>query len=239
MEKQPHIQLSGEDVCSKAIIVGDLARVEKIGAFLTDVRPLADNREFKSLRGKYKGCDIMALSTGIGAPSACIAVEELARTGVREIIRVGSCGAMQKDIALGELVIALGAVRCDGLTKNYLPENYPAIPSLELLERAQKLAPEAVYGIIRSHDGFYMDDNEAVEEYWSHFGIVGADMESSALFVVGSLRKVKTLSILNNVVIYQGDLADGVNDLVAGEDKVALGEKKSIELALEILAGGK
>lgn len=99
-----------------------------------------------------------------------------------------------------------------------------------------KYAPQAVYGIIRSHDGFYMDDNAKNEAFWSGKGIVGADMESGALMTIGRQRGMETLSILNNVVLYEGDLAAGVNDLVNGDDLMAKGEVASLKLALDILS---
>ena len=94
---------------------------------------------------------------------------------------------MQLGIGLGNPIIGEGAVRDDGLTKMYVPEQYPAVPSSTLLAKAKEIAPEAIYGIIRSHDGFYMDNNEQTQEYWSNFGLIGEDMESGALFTVGRL----------------------------------------------------
>lgn len=101
---------------------------------------------------------------------------------------------------------------------------------------AHKYAPKAVYGIIRSHDGFYMDDNAEQEAFWSEKGIVGADMESSTLLTVGRQRGMETLSILNNVVLYEGDLSTGVNDLVNGDDLMTEGEMASLKLAFDILS---
>jgi uridine phosphorylase len=235
MEKQPHIQLDETAGATKAIIVGDPARVDKFRPFLTDVKDLEYNREFKSLSGTYKGERVLVISTGVGAPSAGIAAEELYNIGVRRIIRVGSAGAMQTGIDLGVLIIGIGAVRDDGLSRKYVDIEYPAVPSVDLLSKAKQLAPDAVYGVIRSHDGFYMDDNEETEAYWSSKNVVGADMESGILFTLGLLRGFETLSILNNVVLYQEDLSEGVNALVGGDDKVAEGEIASIQLALDVI----
>lgn len=167
-----------------------------------------------------------------------IAIEELAQIGVKEAIRVGSVGAYQDGIELGQLLIATGVVRDDGLSKQYVPVNYPAVPSLRLIHLAKKYAQDKTwFGIIRSHDGFYMDDNAETEAYWSHFGVLGADMESGAVIMtVGDLRGVETLSILNNVVLWQGDLQEGVNNLVNEGEIVAQGERDSLQLALNILA---
>ena len=176
------------------------------------------------------------MSTGIGAPSAAIGIEELHNIGVKTVIRVGSCGALQPEIGLGDLIVGEGIVRDDGLTKKYAPEIYQAVPSFSLLALAKKYAPRAHFGIIRSHDGFYMDDNEEVEAFWAKKGVLGCDMESGALAVVGRLRGMETLSILNNVVLCNGDLADSINSLVNSADLVAKGQDESIKLALNILA---
>lgn len=237
MEKQAHIQLTKMENVSKAIIVGDPKRVDTIKKYLNSPIDLTFNREYKSILGLYEGENILVISTGIGAPSTAIAIEELHNIGIKTIIRVGSCGAMQKDIDLGELVISTGVVRDEGLTKKYVPADFPGIPTPSLLEHAQKLSPQSHYGITRSHDGFYMDNNAETERFWSNFGILGGDMETSTLYILGSLKGVDTLAILNNVVLFEADLNEGVNNLVNEAEVVAQGEKKSIQLALKLLRG--
>lgn len=234
-EPEPHTLLTEEIGTNRAIIMGDPARADIVAGMLENAELLNFNREYKSFLGFYRGKKILAMSTGIGAPSAGIGVEELHNVGVKYVIRVGSAGAMQKGIKIGELIIAEGAVRDDGLSKKYVPEIYPAVPSHKLLALAKKYVPDAVYGIIRSHDGFYMDDNAETEKFWSEKGIVGADMESGILMIIGRLRGMETLSILNNVVLYEGDLAEGVNDLNQGKTLAADGEIKSLHVALDIL----
>ena len=233
---EPHIQLMADIGTDSAIIMGDPARVDVIAKMMENVQNLAYNREFKSVVGSYKGKRILALSTGVGAPSAGIAMEEMHHIGIKKVIRVGSCGAMQKEIGLGQLIIAEGVVRDDGLSTKYVPAIYPAVPSFRMLKLAHDFAPDAFYGIVRSHDGFYVDDNERVEEFWHNKGIAGDDMESGIMMTIGRLRGMETLSILNNVVLYQADLAKGVNDLVNEGHFVAKGEKDSLELALRILS---
>lgn len=235
-EKQPHTQLTTAINTDSAIIVGDPARVDKAAKFLDHPTKWAFNREYKSVIGNYKGKRILIMSTGIGAPSTGIGVEELHNVNVQKVIRVGSAGAMQSGINFGELIIGEGVVRDDGLTQKYVPGIYPAVPSFKLMTLAHQYAPNAVYGIIRSHDGFYMDDNAKNEAFWSDKGIVGADMESGALMTIGRQRKMDTLSILNNVVLYEGDLSAGVNNLVNGDDLMAKGEIASLKLALDILS---
>lgn len=235
-EPEPHTRLTEDIGTNRAIIMGDPGRVDVIAKMMTKVSEPIFNREYKSVVGEYGGKKILAMSTGIGAPSAGIGVEELHNVGIKYVVRVGSAGAMQQGIGLGELIVAEGAVRDDGLSKKYVPEIYPAVPSYKLLNLAHKHIPNAIYGIIRSHDGFYHDDNAADENFWSKKGIVGADMESGILMIIGRQRKMETLSILNNVVLYEGDLSEGVSGLVAGEKLVAEGEKKSLLAALKILS---
>ena len=122
---QAHLHLENLNI-PYALLPGDPGRLEHIKKFLTDVEELAYHREYRSLRGKYKEMPVLALSTGIGGPSAGIALEELKNIGVRYAIRIGSCGALQKDIPLGELILAEGAVREEGTSKMYVRENFPA-----------------------------------------------------------------------------------------------------------------
>lgn len=236
MEKQPHIQLDESLAVKKAIVVGDPARVDIVKSVLENPQDITYNREFKSAIGTFKGHKILVLSTGIGAPSMVIALEELKAIGVESVIRVGSCGAMDRSFKVGEIMVVTGAVRDEGLTEKYVPKDFPAIPSSELLMRAMKQTEIPVKcGIARSHDGFYMDNNTEVEDFWSRKQVLGADMETSALYVVGRLRGLRTLSILNNVVPYMQSLADGVNELVTGETQMKIGELQSIKLALTVL----
>lgn len=235
IENQPHIQLSHNLKLTDAVLVGDPSRLNTLSKIFDKCEELEYNREFRSIKGNYKGKDILGISTGIGAPSTCIVIEELKNIGIKQMIRVGSAGAYQKSIKLGELIIGEGAVRCDGITEKYIPKEYPAIPSFDLLKKAHKYARDAHYGIIRSHDGFYMDNNEEVEHYWSQLGIIGADMESSTLLTIGRIRGIRTLSILNNVVMWEKDLSEGVNELVNCNSQVMEGELNSLKLALDIL----
>ena len=131
--KQPHICLDESLGIFYAVLPGDPARIDRIASLLEHPEELTYNREFRSLRGTYKGVNILAISTGIGGCSAGIAVEELHNIGVKAMIRTGSCGALQKNIGLGELIIVSGAVRDDGASKAYVPECFPAYADIELL----------------------------------------------------------------------------------------------------------
>lgn len=236
---QPHIRCTNEDAALYAILPGDPQRVERIKEFLTDVKDIAFNREHKSISGYYKGVKVMAVSTGMGGPSTAIAIEELAKIGVKAMIRIGSCGATKPEVGLGHLVIVNGAVRDDGASKSYVDSIFPAIPDTELLFDVIEAAKEQGFpyhvGMGRSHDALYGDGQDELDRYWGERGVIGADMETATLFVVGALRGVKTASILNNVVEVEGDLQDGINEYVNGESAVAEGEKREIITALEAL----
>lgn len=236
---QPHIRCGMEDSAPYAILPGDPARVDKIREYLTDVTEIGFNREYKSIRGFYKGVKVMAISTGMGGASTGIAVEELHNIGVTTMIRIGSCGALQPSIRLGDIILINGAVRDDGASKTYVDAIYPAIPDTELLLSIMEAANEQGFryhvGKARSHDSFYTDEEEQIDRFWSSKGILGADMETAALFVIGGLRGVRTASILNTVVESSGDLESGINSYVGGESLTKVGEKHEILTALEAI----
>ena len=236
---QPHIQLDDTLNIKYAILPGDPGRLDRIALQLQNVEELAYNREFRSLRGLYKGVPVLAISTGIGGSSAGIAVEELHNLGVQAAIRIGSCGALQKGIALGDLILVCGAVRDDGASKAYVDVRYPAVADAVLLnccmESAKALGCRSHVGLAHSHESFYHEENEAESAYWAHKGALGADMESAAVFTIGRLRGMKTASILNNVVVCGEDTADAIGGYVDGESLTAAGERNEIRTALEAL----
>ena len=238
--KQPHICLDETLGIDYAILPGDPARLDRIAEQLENVQELAYNREFRSLCGEYRGVRVLALSTGIGGCSAGIAVEELHNIGVKAMIRIGSCGALQTGIALGDLILVCGAVRDDGASKAYVDVRYPAVADPVLLnccmESAKTLGCRSHVGLAHSHESFYHEENAQESAYWSSKGVLGADMETAALFTIGRLRGMKTASILNNVVLYGTDTADSIGDYAGGESATARGERLEILTALEAFA---
>lgn len=240
---QPHIRLGqGLDV-EYALLPGDPQRVLKVAEFLDQPRELANNREYRTVIGSYKGVNVLVTSTGIGGASTGIAVEELKNIGIKAMIRIGSCGAMQDHLHLGHLIIATGAVRNDGASESYVERGYPAIPDAELLFHvigaAKQLGVPHHYGPIRSHDSFYTDEEQEIDNYWAKKGVLAADMETSALFVIGGLRNVKVASILNVVVEANGSLEGGINDYVDYANASAHGEESEIVTALEAFVAYK
>ena len=234
---QPHIRLDHNHGSVCALLPGDPARLDRIKTFLTDVQELAYNREFRSLVGSFRGIKVLALSTGIGGASAGIAVEELRNLGVKNMIRIGSCGALQPQVKIGDLVLVSGAVRDDGASKTYIDPIFPAVPDSELLFACVSAAKERGYryhtGIARSHDSFYTDRETEIDSFWSQRGVLGADMETAALYTIGHLRGIRTMSILNNVVAFETDTLDAIGSYVDGEIAAMQGEEHEILTALD------
>lgn len=237
MDLQPHIRLSVKDSAKYAVLPGDPGRIDHIKTFLTDAEELSYNREIRSVRGYYKGIKVLAVSTGMGGASTGIVVEELHNIGVEYMIRIGSCGALDSAMKLGDLLVVNGAVRDEGTSKAYIKDIFPAIPDTELmmnvLQACKELKVPYLIGKARSHDSFYTDREEEIDRYWSEKGVKGADMETAALFVIGSLRGIKTASVLNTVVEYNENLTEEINNYVDGEASVKQGESYEIQAALE------
>ncbi|EGR8988672.1 uridine phosphorylase [Vibrio vulnificus] len=240
MSKQPHLCVDETQVAERVIVCGEPDRANRIAALLENAELIAENREYRLFNGEFQGKAITVCSTGIGAPSMIIAVEELKQCGAKYIIRVGSAGAMQPNIALGELIVAEGAVRDEGGSKAYIDAAYPAYASFSLLKGLDGyLQMQTVpyhMGVVRSHDSFYTDDEETLCQYWNRKGILGADMETSALFTVGRLRGLHVASVLNNVVRYQQDVKEGVSQYVNDDDAMMAGEKRASLAALTALS---
>ncbi|MGR3266551.1 nucleoside phosphorylase [Vibrio vulnificus] len=240
MSKQPHLCVDETQVAERVIVCGEPDRANRISALLENAELIAENREYRLFNGEFQGKAITVCSTGIGAPSMIIAVEELKQCGAKYIIRVGSAGAMQPNIALGELIVAEGAVRDEGGSKAYIDASYPAYASFSLLKGLDGyLQMQTVpyhMGVVRSHDSFYTDDEETLCQYWNKKGILGADMETSALFTVGRLRGLHVASVLNNVVRYQQDVKEGVSQYVNDDDAMMAGEKRASLAALTALS---
>jgi uridine phosphorylase len=226
------------DVAKYVLIPGDPQRVGVIASFLDESRKVADYRGFVTYTGRKNGVDISVSSTGIGCPSAAIAVEELAKIGAEVFIRVGTTGALQRDVHMGDIVIASAAVRADGTSKIYVPSEYPAVADFDvsaaLLQAAKKYKRKTHFGIIMSTDAFY--GNQKNLKRWSKFGVLAVEMESSLIFTFASLEKLKAGSILavdGNPLLgvgkgefelgeHTGELDDIVKEAIREEAKIAI-----------------
>ncbi|MGM0590598.1 MAG: nucleoside phosphorylase [Halobacteriota archaeon] len=158
-EVQYHLEVSPDDVADAALLPGNPERVDKITALWDDFEAVASHREFRTATGTYDGTPLTVTSTGIGSPSAAIAVEELAGVGVDTFVRVGSCGAIQPEMDVGDLVISTGAVRQEGTSDEYVREDYPAVADYEvvsaLVAAAERLGYDYHLGVTMSTDSFY------------------------------------------------------------------------------------
>ena len=237
--KQPHILCEPKDISPYVILPGDPGRVLRIGEQLDSYEEVAYNREYRVIKGMYRNVPITAISTGIGGPSAAIAMEELIACGGKYFIRVGSAGAMNSRIKLGELVICSGAVREDGATKSYVIPEYPAIADVKLtslmINTCQELGYTYHYGIVRSHDTLYTAHDEQLREYWNKRNIISSDMETSTILTLAQLKGVKAGSILNTVAEYKSNVKDSIGDYADKRLIPMEGEKRGILLALETM----
>ncbi len=210
-ELQFHIKIRRDDAGGYAILPGDPGRCEKIAAYLEEPEHIGSNREFNIWRGKISGERVLVCSTGIGGPSTAIAVEELAACGVHTFIRVGTCGGIVLGVRPGDIVIASGAVRQDGTSREYAPLEFPAVPDTDVLvalrEAADKLGYASHTGIVQSKDSFYGQHSPgkmavagellAKWEAWKKLRVLASEMEASTLFTVGSLLGVRAGAVFH------------------------------------------
>lgn len=207
---QYHVQLNQDMVGKYVILTGDPKRCQSIAEHLERAELVADNREFTTYTGFLDGTKVSITSTGIGGPSAAIALEELVHCGAHTFIRVGTSGGMQLDVNSGDLVIASGAVRMEGTSKEYAPIEFPAVADhtiVQALEQAAK-AQKAPYhvGVVQCKDSFYgQHEPEAkpvgyeLVNKWDAFvrcGCLASEMESAALFVTASCLRVRMGTVL-------------------------------------------
>ncbi len=202
---QYHIGLRKGDVGKYVILPGDPKRCAKIAKYFDNAELIADSREYVTYTGYLDGVKVSVTSTGIGGPSASIALEELVRSGADTFLRVGTCGGMQTEIMGGDLVIATGAIRMEGTSKEYAPIEFPAVANLDitnaLVQAAKELNKKYHVGIVQCKDAFYGQhepetkpvDYELVNKWnaWIRLGCKASEMESAALFVVGDYLRVR------------------------------------------------
>ncbi len=213
MEKMYHIGFDSSHGAKYAIVPGDPGRVEKIAALLENPRFYCQNREYATWLGGLEGEPVLVMSTGMGGPSAAIAVEELYRTGVRTFLRVGTCGGMAEKVLGGDLVIATAAIRMEGTTKEYVPVEFPAVADLAatnaLTAAARELGANFHTGVVHCKDSFYGQHSPALMpagpelEYkwqaWIKAGCLASEMESAAIFIVAQILGAKAGCVLNVV----------------------------------------
>ncbi len=208
---QYHVRISRKEAERYALLPGDPERVPKISAQWDSFEEVSRHRQYVVHRGKYKGTGLLAVSTGIGAPATAIAVEELARVGVDTFIRVGSTGAIQPEIELGDLVITAAAIRMEGTSDQYILKAYPAFAHYEvllaLIEAAESIGYRYHVGVTATTDSFYTGQGRPgfhsyMQSWHRHIlpdlkeaKVLNFEMESSALFVISSLYGLRAGSV--------------------------------------------
>jgi uridine phosphorylase len=219
MGKQPHLLVSEGDLTDVALLPGDPGRVDRIAGHCEDVETVAENREYKVVNASYEGRRLTVCSTGIGCPSAAIAAEELSAVGVETLLRVGTTGALQRGIEIGDMVVATGAAKDEGTSKRYESQSVPAVPDYDVLSSLVEVSrdrEEPVHvGPIATDDAFYAETEEYVRD-WEKAGLLAVEMEAAALFSIARRKGMRAGAICT---------VDG--NLVAGTQK---GETEDEEL---------
>lgn len=207
--KQYHTQVGRGDVGRYVIMPGDPKRCALIARYLDNPVLMADSREYVTYTGTLEGTEVSVTSTGIGGPSAAIAMEELVMAGADTFIRIGTSGGMDLQVKSGDLVIANGAVRMEGTSKEYAPVEFPAVPDFgvtnALVKAAGRLQMSYHVGVVQCKDSFFGQHSpetkpvgyELMNKWnaWVKLGCKASEMESAALFVIASYLKVRVGSV--------------------------------------------
>lgn len=243
---QYHLQIRPGDVGRYVILPGDPKRCAKIAKYFDDAKLIADSREYVTYTGYLEGEKVSVTSTGIGGPSASIALEELVQAGADTFIRVGTCGGIDVDVKGSDIVVATGAIRTEGTSKEYAPIEFPALAHLDvvnaLVSACKKQGVEYHTGVVQCKDSFYGQHSpermpvsyelENKWEAWRRLGVKASEMESAALFVVASALKVRCGSNFL-VVANQEREALGLENPVAHDTEAAI--KVTVEALRQLI----
>ncbi len=233
MGKQPHLLVEEGDVADLALVPGDPGRVERIADHCEDVEHVASNREYTVVNATYEGRPVTICSTGIGCPSAAIAVEELSRVGVETFVRVGTTGALQQGIEIGDMIVATGAAKNEGTSKRYEPAEFPAVPDFEVLralvDSAESRGEEVHVGPIVSDDAYYAETDEYVRE-WEEAGILSVEMEAATLFTLARRKGLRAGAICT----VDGNLVEGTQKGADSDEELPEKAKNNVERAIGI-----
>jgi uridine phosphorylase len=233
MGKQPHLLVEAGDVADLALVPGDPGRVDRIADQCEDVEHVASNREYTVVNATYEGRELTICSTGIGCPSAAIAVEELSRVGVETFVRVGTTGALQRGIEIGDMVVASGAAKFEGTSKRYESVRFPAVPDFAVLRALVDSAEandEAVHvGPIASDDAYYTEGDAFVTDCEAA-GVLSVEMEAATLF---TLARRKGLSA-GAICTVDGNLVEGTQKGADSDEELPAKAKDNVERAISI-----
>jgi len=233
MGKQPHLLVSEGDLHDVALLPGDPGRVDRIAGHCTDVETVAENREYKVVNASYEGRPLSICSTGIGCPSAAIAAEELAAVGVETLIRVGTTGALQGGIEIGDMIVATGAAKDEGTSKRYEAATLPAVPDYDVLSTLVDVSrdrDEPVHvGPIATDDAFYAETEAYVSE-WEQAGLLAVEMEAAALFSIARRKGMRAGAICT----VDGNLVEGTQKGETDDEELPPKARNNVDRAIAI-----
>ncbi|SFR93230.1 uridine phosphorylase [Halomicrobium zhouii] len=233
MAKQPHLLVESGELADVALVPGDPGRVDRIAAQCDDSTVVAENREYRVVNATYEGRELTICSTGIGSPSAAIAVEELEAVGVDTVLRVGTTGALQEGIEIGDMVVATGAAKDEGTTKRYEDATVPAVPDYEVLsalvDGAEANGEDVHVGPIATDDAFYAETEEYVEN-WEAAGLLAVEMEAAALFTLARRKGMRAGAICT----VDGNLVEGTQKGETDAEELPPKAKNNVERAIGI-----
>jgi len=233
MAKQPHLLVESGELADVALVPGDPGRVDRIAAQCDDSTVAAENREYRVVNATYEGRDLTICSTGIGSPSAAIAVEELEAVGVDTVLRVGTTGALQAGMEIGDMVVATGAAKDEGTTKRYEDATVPAVSDYEVLsalvDGAEANDEDVHVGPIATDDAFYAETDEYVDE-WEAAGLLAVEMEAAALFTLARRKGMRAGAICT----VDGNLVEGTQKGETDAEELPPKAKNNVERAIGI-----
>ncbi len=246
-DRQYHIQVALGEVGEYVILPGDPKRCALIAKYFEDPVLVADNREYVTITGTLGGKKVSVTSTGIGGPSAAIAMEELVRCGAKTFIRVGTCGGMQENVISGDLIISSAAIRMDGTSREYAPIEFPAAADFEVTDALRKAAKELKFsyhvGVTQSKDSFYGQHNpEAMPVYyelqnkwdaWLRLGCLASEMESATLFIVGAFHRVRVGSVCLVMANQERAKKNLINPIIRDTDSAIHTAIRAIQILME------
>jgi uridine phosphorylase len=233
MGKQPHLLVSEGELADVALLPGDPGRVDRIAGHCSDAETIARNREYKIVNASYEGREVTICSTGIGCPSAAIAAEELHAVGVETLIRVGTTGALQPGIEIGDMVVATGAAKDEGTSKRYEAATLPAVPDYDVLSALVAVSRErdepVHVGPIATDDAYYAETEEYVAA-WEAAGLLAVEMEAAALF---SIARRKGLGA-GAICTVDGNLVEGTQKGETDDEELPAKARDNVDRAIAI-----
>lgn len=233
MAKQPHLLVEPGDLTDIALVPGDPGRVDRIAGLCDDHKVVAENREYKLVNATYDGRELTICSTGIGSPSTAIAVEELEAVGVETLIRVGTTGALQEGIEIGDMVVANGAAKDEGTSQRYESKAVPAVPDYDVLsslvDAAEANDEDVHVGPIATDDAFYAETDEYIND-WEAAGLLAVEMEAAALFSLCRRKGLRSGAICT----VDGNLVEGTQKGETDGEELPEKAKNNVERAIEI-----